>query len=58
MKLGKALKNMSKDAPAKTVKKTNFSKIKLTGLLMKKRPSFPSKIYSVFYDLNAFSGNT
>ena len=58
MKLGKTLKNMSKGAPAKIVKKSNFSKMKLTGLLMKKRASFPSKICSVFYDLNAFSGNT
>ena len=57
MKLGKTLKNMSKGAPGKVVKKSNFGKMKLTGLLMKKRASFPSKICSVFYDLNAFSGN-
>ena len=33
---------------AKIVKKSIFSKIKLAGLLMKKRASFPSKICPVF----------
>ena len=57
MKLGKTLKNMG-NALAKIVEKSIFSKMKLTGLLMKKRASFPSKYCPVFQDLNAFSGNT
>ena len=47
MKLGKTLKNMG-NVLAKIVKKSIFSKMKLTGLLMKKRTSFPSKIFHVF----------
>ena len=47
MKLGKTLKNMG-NVLAKIVKKSIFSKMKLTGLLMKKRTSFPSKIFPVF----------
>ena len=47
MKLGKTLKNMG-NVLAKIVKKSIFSKMKLTGLLMKKRTSFPSKILHVF----------
>ena len=57
MKLRKTLKNMS-NVLAKIVKKSIFSKIKLAGLLMKKRASYPTKICPVFLDLNAFSGNT
>ena len=57
MKLGKTLKNMG-NALAKIVEKSIFSKMKLTGLLMKKRASFPSKNCPVFQDLNAFSGST
>ena len=47
MKLGKTLKNMG-NVLAKIVKKSIFSKMKHTGLLMKKRASFPSKIFHVF----------
>ena len=47
MKLGKTLKNMG-NALAKIVKKSIFSKMKLTSLLMKKRSSFPSMICPVF----------
>ena len=47
MKLGKTLKNMDNDL-AKNVKKSILSKMELTGLLMKKRASFPSKICPVF----------
>ena len=57
MKLRKNLKNMG-NVLAKIVKKSIFSKIKLAGLLMKKRASFPLKICPVFWDLNVFSGNT
>ena len=46
MKLGKTLKNIS--LFQKIVKKSIFSKMKLTSLLMKKRASFPSKICPVF----------
>ena len=56
MELRKALKNMGK-VLAKIAKKSVFSKMKLSGLLMKKRTSFPSKICLVFWDLNTFSGN-
>ena len=47
IKLGKILKNMGNVLP-KIVKKSIFSKMKLTSLLMKKRASFPSRIYPVF----------
>ena len=47
MKLGKTLKNMG-NVQAKIVKKSIFSKVKLTGLLMKKCASFPSRICLVF----------
>ena len=47
IKLGKTLKNMG-NVLAKIVKKSIFSKMKLAGLLMKKRTSFPSKIFHVF----------
>ena len=47
MKLGKTLKNMG-NVLAKIVKKSIFSKIKLTSLLVKKRASFPSKNCPVF----------
>ena len=52
MKLRKTLKNMG-NVVAKFVKKSIFSKIKLAGLLMKKRASFPTKTCPVFKDLNA-----
>ena len=47
IKLGKTLKKMG-NVLAKIVKKSIFSKMKLAGLLMKKRTSFPSKIFHVF----------
>ena len=47
IKLGKTLKNMG-NVLTKIVKKSIFSKMKLTSLLMKKRASFPSKICPVF----------
>ena len=47
MKLGKTLKNMG-NVLAKIMKKSIFSKMKLTSLLMKKRASFPSNIFPVF----------
>ena len=47
MKFGKTLKNMS-NIEAKIVKKFIFSKMKIIGLLMKKRASFPSKICPAF----------
>ena len=47
MKLGKTLKNMG-NVLAKIVKKSIFSTMKFTSLLMKKRASFPSKICPVF----------
>ena len=46
-KLGKTLKNMS-NFLGKNMKKSVFSKMKLAGLLMKERISFPSKICPVF----------
>ena len=57
MKLGKTLKNMG-EVLAKIVKKSIFSKMKLISLIMKNHASFHSRIYLVFSDLNAFSGNT
>ena len=47
MELGENLKNMG-NVLAKIVKKSIFSKMKLTGSLKKKRASFPSKICPVF----------
>ena len=47
MKLGKTLKNMG-NVLAKIVKRFIFSKMKLTGLPMKKRGSFLSKICAAF----------
>ena len=47
MKLGKTFKNMG-NVLAKIVKKSVFSKMKLTILLTKKRASFPSKNCPVF----------
>ena len=47
VKLGNTLKNMG-NVLAKIVQNSIFSKMKLTGLLMKKRASFPSKICPVF----------
>ena len=47
MKLRKTLKNMGKVLP-KIVKNSIFSKIKLPGLLMKNRASFPTNICPVF----------
>ena len=47
MKLGKTLKDMG-NVPAKIVKKSIFSKMKLTSLLLKKRALFPSKICPIF----------
>ena len=47
MKLGKTLKNMG-NVLAKIVKTPIFSKMNLTGLLMKKRASFPPKIFALF----------
>ena len=47
IKLGKILKNMGNVLP-KIVKKSIFSKMKLTSLLMKKRASFLSKICLVY----------
>ena len=47
MKLEKTLKNMD-NVLAKIVKKSIFSKMKLTGLLTKKCASFPSNICPVF----------
>ena len=47
MKLRKTFKNMG-NVLAKIMKKSIFSKIKLAGLLMKKRASFSTKICPVF----------
>ena len=47
VKLGKTLKNKS-NVLGKIVKNPVFSKMKLSGLLMKKGASFPSKICPVF----------
>ena len=47
VKLGKTFKNMG-HLLAKTVKKSFFSKIKLAGLLIKKRALFSSKICIAF----------
>ena len=47
MKLGKTLKNMG-NVLAKIMKKSIFSKMKLTSLLMKKQASFPSQICPAF----------
>ena len=47
VKLGKALENL-RYVLAKIVRKAIFSKMKLAGLLMKKRASFPSKICPIF----------
>ena len=45
--LGKSLKNMG-NVLEKIVKKFIFSRMKFVDLLMKRHPSFPSKICSVF----------
>ena len=47
MKLGKPLKKYGQ-RPCKNCEKSIFSKMKLTGLLIKKCASFPSKICPVF----------
>ena len=47
MKLGKTPENMD-NVLAKIVQKSIFRTMKLTSLLMKKRPSFSSKICPVF----------
>ena len=47
VKLQKTLKKMG-NILTKIVKNLIFSKMKLAGLLMKKRTSFPSKICPVF----------